>query len=170
LENFKMANGNVTLLFSEVLDKVHKAKTKAEKVAILIINDNSSLRMILKASFDPKIEWVIPQGEVPYKKNDAPIGTEHTVLQSEARKLWHFVKGADNDTTQPQKENMFIQMCEGLHETEAQLLCDAKDKKLHQVYKGLSKDVVREAFKWDENFMIEEAPKYPQAPGSASGV
>ena len=165
-----MANGNVTLLFSEVLDKVHKAKTKAEKVAILIINDNSSLRMILKASFDPKIEWVIPQGEVPYKKNDAPIGTEHTVLQSEARKLWHFVKGADNDTTQPQKENMFIQMCEGLHETEAQLLCDAKDKKLHQVYKGLSKDVVREAFKWDENFMQEEAPKYPQAPGSASGI
>ena len=165
-----MANGNVTLLFSEVLDKVHKAKTKAEKVAILIINDNSSLRMIIKVSFDPKIEWVIPQGEVPYKKNDAPIGTEHTVLQSEARKLWHFVKGADNDTTQPQKENMFIQMCEGLHETEAQLLCDAKDKKLHQVYKGLSKDVVREAFKWDENFMVEEAPKYPQAPGSASGV
>ena len=165
-----MANGNVTLLFSEVLDKVHKAKTKAEKVAILIINDNSSLRMILKASFDPKIEWVIPQGEVPYKKNDAPIGTEHTVLQSEARKLWHFVKGADNDTSQAQKENMFIQMCEGLHESEAQLLCDAKDKKLHQVYKGLSKDVVREAFKWDENFMQEEAPKYPQAPGSASGI
>ena len=165
-----MANGNVTLLFSEVLDKVHKAKTRAEKVAILIINDNSSLRMILKASFDPKIEWVIPQGEVPYTKNDAPMGTEHTMLQSEARKLWHFIKGADEETKQAQKEKMFIQMCEGLHETEAQLLCDAKDKKLHQVYKGLSKDVVREAFKWDENFMVEEAPKYPQAPGSASGV
>lgn len=162
--------GNFTPLFSEVLDKVHKAKTKSEKVAILIVNDSSSLRMLLKASFDPKIEWVIPTGEVPYTKNDAPIGTEHTVLQSEARKLWHFVKGADNDTSQAQKENMFIQMCEGLHESEAQLLCDAKDKKLHQVYKGLSKDVVREAFKWDENFMVEEAPKYPQAPGSASGV
>ena len=165
-----MANGNYTLLFSEVLDKVHKAKTKSEKVAILIVNDNSSLRMVLKASFDPKIEWVIPEGEVPYKKNDAPMGTEHTVLQSEARKLYHFIKGADNDTAQAQKERMFIQMCEGLHESEAQVLCDAKDKKLHQVYKGLSKDVVREAFKWDENFMIEEAPKYPQAPGSASGV
>jgi hypothetical protein len=49
-------------------------------------------------------------------------------------------------------------------------LCAAKDKRLHQVYKGLSKDVVREAFKWDENFMQVEAPKYPQAPGSASGV
>jgi hypothetical protein len=164
-----MANG-VTLLFSEVLDKVHKAKTKSEKIAILVINDNSSLRMVLKSSFDPKIEWVIPTGEVPYKKNDAPAGTEHTVLQSEARKLWHFVKGADNETTQAQKENMFIQMCEGLHESEAELLIAAKDKRLHQVYKGLSKDVVREAFKWDENFMQEEAPKYPQAPGSASGV
>ena len=164
-----MENG-ITLLFSEVLDKVHNAKTKSEKVAILIVNDNSSLRMVLKASFDPKIEWVIPQGEVPYTKNDAPMGTEHTMLQSEARKLWHFIKGADEETKQAQKEKMFIQMCEGLHETEAQLLCDAKDKKLHQVYKGLSKDVVREAFKWDENFMIEEAPKYPQAPGSASGV
>ena len=164
-----MANG-VTLLFSEVLDKVHKAKTKSEKIAILVINDNRSLRTILKSSFDPKIEWVIPTGEVPYKKNDAPAGTEHTVLQSEARKLWHFVKGADNETTQAQKENMFIQMCEGLHESEAELLIAAKDKRLHQVYKGLSKDVVREAFKWDENFMVEEAPKYPQAPGSASGI
>ena len=165
-----MANGNVTLLFSEVLDKVHKAKTKSEKVAILIINDNSSLRMVLKASFDPKIEWVIPEGEVPYTKNDAPMGTEHTVLQMEAKKLWHFIKGADNDTAQAQKERMFIQMCEGLHESEAQVLCDAKDKKLHQVYKGLSKDVVREAFKWDENFMIEAAPVYPAEPGSASGI
>ena len=112
-----MANGNVTLLFSEVLDNAHKAKTKAETVAILIVNDNSSLRMLLKASFDPTKEWVIPTGEVPYKKNDAPMGTEHTVLQSEARKLWHFIKGSDNGTTQHQKENMFIQMCEGLHES-----------------------------------------------------
>ena len=165
-----MANGNITLLFSEVLDKVHKAKTKAEKVAILIINDNSSLRMVLKASFDPKIEWVIPTGEVPYKKNDAPMGTEHTVLQSEARKLWHFIKGADNDTPQAQKEKMFIQMCEGLCHSEAKLLIAAKDKKLHQVYKGLSKDVVKEAFGWDDDFMIQKPPVYPQAPGSASGV
>ena len=164
-----MAN-NFTLLFSEILNKVHKAKTKAQKVEILQRYDTQSLRILLKASFDPTKEWVIPTGEVPYTKNDAPMGTEHTVLQSEARKLWHFIKGADNDTSQAQKENMFIQMCEGLHESEAELLCAAKDKRLHQVYKGLSKDVVREAFKWDENFMQEEAPKYPQAPGSASGV
>ena len=56
------------------------------------------------------------------------------------------IKGADNVTKQPQKENMFFQMLEGLHESEAKLLVNAKDKKLHQIYKGLSANVVREAF------------------------
>ena len=50
------------------------------------------------------------------------------------------------------------------------LLIAAKDKRLHQVYKGLSKDVVKEAFGWDDNFMIPAPEEYPQAPGSASGV
>ena len=159
-----------TLLFSEILDKVHKAKTKVEKVAILITNDSESLRMLLKASFDPTKEWVIPEGEVPYTPNEAPEGTEHTVLASETRKLWHFIKGADNETSQAQKEKMFIQMCEGLHESEAKLLIVAKDKRLHQVYKGLSKDVVKEAFGWDDNFMIPEPDVYPQGSRSASGL
>ena len=65
---------------------------------------------------------------------------------------------------------MFIQICEGLHESEAKLLIVAKDKRLHQVYKGLSKDVVKEAFGWDDNFMKPAPEKYPQAPGSASGI
>ena len=124
-----------TLLFSEVLDRVHKAKTKDQKVKILRDNNTPALRSVLKASFDPTKEWVIPEGEVPYTPNEAPEGTEHTVLASETRKLWHFIKGADNETSQAQKEKMFIQMCEGLCHAEAKLLIAAKDKKLHQVYK-----------------------------------
>ena len=46
-------NSNNTLLISEILDKVHKAKTKARKIEILQQHDSDSLRMILKASFDP---------------------------------------------------------------------------------------------------------------------
>ena len=65
---------------------------------------------------------------------------------------------------------MFVQMCEGLHQSEAELLVNAKDKKLHQVYKVLSTNVVREAFNWTEDFMTEAPEKYPQAPGSASGL
>ena len=84
-----------TLLFSEVLDRVHKAKTKDQKVKILRDNNTPALRSVLKASFDPKIRWVVPEGEVPFTKNDAPIGTEHTTLASESRKLFHFIKGGD---------------------------------------------------------------------------
>ena len=143
-----------TLLFSEVLDRVHKAKTKDQKVKILKDNNTPALRSVLKASFDPNIEWVLPEGDVPYTKNEAPIGTEHTTLATESRKLYHFIKGADGGTPQWKKEQMFVQMLEGLHESEAELLVNAKDKKLHQVYKGLSTNVVCEAFNWNDNFML----------------
>ena len=159
-----------TPLFSEVLDKVHKAKTKDKKVSILREHNTDSLRMLLKAAFDPKIEWVFPEGNVPYTPNDTPEGKEHTVLAMEARKLWHFIKGADNKTKQHQKENMFFQMLEGLHANEAELLVLCKDKKLHQHYKGLSANVVREAFGWDDNFAIPKPDEYPQAGRSASGL
>ena len=158
-----------TLLFSEILDLVHKAKTKEQKVKILKQYNTPALKAVIKSSFDPNIQWAIPKGDVPFTRNDVPIGTEHTVLATQSNKLWHFIRGADNETPQFKKEQMFIQMCEGLHETEAELLVNAKDKKLHQVYKGLSANVVREAFGWDENFMMLDTDPYHQAPGSASG-
>ena len=147
-----MPEQTYTPLFSEVLDRVHKAKTKDQKVKILRENNTDALRMVLKAGFDPKIEWLIPEGEVPFKANESEEGTEHTMLRKEARKLYRFIKGGDTTLPQFKRENMFIQMLEGLHITEAQLLIGAKDKKLHQVYKGLSKEVVKEAFGWNDNF------------------
>jgi len=164
-----MAEQNYTMLFSEILDQVHKAKTKDQKVKILRENNTDALRMLLKAAYDPKIKWVFPEGTVPYTPNEAPAGTEHTVLAMEAKKLWHFIDGADNQTKQHQKENMFFQMLEGLHESEAKLLVNAKDKKLHQHYKGLSANVVREAFEWDDNFVAIDY-SYPQEKGLASGA
>ena len=143
-----------TLIFSEVLDKVHKAKTKDQKVKILREHNTPALRSVLKSSFDPNIKWVLPEGEVPYRKNDAPIGTEHTTLATESSKLWHFIKGGDGQTPQWKKEQMFVQMLEGLHQTEAELLINAKEKKLHQVYKALSTNVVMEAFGWNEEFKL----------------
>ena len=159
-----------TLLFSEILDKVHKAKTKSQKVAILRQHNTDSLRMLLKASFDPTKIWVMPEGEVPYTPNEAPAGTEHTVLAQEAKKLWRFIKGADNVTKQHQKENMFFQMLEGLHESEAKLLIAAKDKRIHQVYKGLSTNVVKEAFDWNDDYKKDDQNVYHQNSRSASGL
>ena len=159
-----------TLLYSEILDKVHKAKTKDQKVLILKQNNSEGLRMVLKSSFDPKILWAIPEGEVPFRVNDVPAGTEHTVLAMESKKLWHFIKGADRTTPQHKKETMFIQMLEGLHESEAELLVAAKDKKVHQMYKGLSTNVVKEAFDWNDDYKKDDQNVYHQNSRSASGV
>lgn len=146
------------LLISEILDKVSKIKSKKDKVKFLQDNNTDSLRMVLKSAFDPKIKWLLPEGDVPYKRNDAPEGTEHSVLAYEARKLYHFMEGGNADITQGKRETMFIQMLEGLHETEADVLCAAKDKVLHQKYKGLSEPVVKEAFSWNDEFMQMDGP------------
>ena len=80
------------------------------------------------------------------------MGTEHSSLRIEAKRLYHFIKGGNDKLPQFKREDMFIQMLEGLHESEAELLINAKDKRLHQVYKGLSDAAVKEAFGWDDNY------------------
>ena len=159
-----------TLLISEILDLVHKAKTKDKKVEILRKYNSDALRMVIKSSFDPNIVWVMPKGNVPYTPNDAPAGTEHTRLATEAKKLYRFIRGGDNITPQFKKEQMFVQLLEGLHKDEAELLCYAKDKELHKIVKGLSAPVVRQAFGWDEDFMQIDLTTYPQGSRSASGL
>jgi hypothetical protein len=156
------------LLISEILEQVSKVKTKQEKINILRKHDHQSLRMVIKSSFDPKIEWLLPEGDVPYTRNDAPPGTEHSSLSYESRKLYYFIRGGNSKINQNKRESMFVQLLEGLHESEAALLVAAKDKKLHQMYKGLSVPVVKEAFNWNDEYMVDVVI-YPQTPGPANG-
>ena len=152
-----MAQSTYTPLISEILTKVNNAKVKEKKIKVLKEHDSEALRIICKTSFDPKIEWLLPKGTVPFKANEAPEGTEHTLLIQEAKKLFHFVKGGNDKLAGFKRENMFIQMLEGLHKSEADVLINAKDKRLHQVYKGLSDNVVKEAFNWDDNYNRKDA-------------
>ena len=145
-----------TPLMSEVLDKVAKAKTKKQKIELLRQHNTDALRMVIKSSFDPRIEWELPEGDVPYTPNEAPEGTEHNMLVHEARTLYHYIKGGNPKLTQNRRENMFIQLLEGLHQSEAEIIVAAKDKGLHRKYKGLSANVVREAFGWTEDYMQPE--------------
>jgi len=144
------------LLLTEVLAKVHGAKTKAQKIKILQEEDCLALRQICQWSFNPKIESQLPSGTPPYIANEAPEGTEHMLLRTEGNTLWHFVKtngkSADPNLQSTLRERMFIRLLEGLHKDEAKLLCLVKEKRLHQVYKGLSTQVVSDAFRWNEDF------------------
>ena len=148
--------GENVQLMSEILTKVNNAKDKPKKIAILQQNASAPLKQVLKGAFDSNIVWDLPAGDPPYIANEAPIGTEHGLLRNEAKRLWHFVKGADNDLTKTQKETMFIQMLEGLHQDEAKVLLGMKNQSLNKMYKGLTESVVKEAFGWNDSFMREE--------------
>ena len=133
------------LLINEVLQKVSNAKTKPEKVKLLKEYNTNALRSILIANFDESIVSLLPPGEVPYTPNDAPEGTEHTVLEKEYRKLYLFFKGGSSTLKQSKREELFIQMLEGLTAGEAEVLCLVKDKKLGKRWK-ITKACVEEAF------------------------
>jgi hypothetical protein len=134
------------LLISEVLQKAHSAKTKAAKIAVLKENNSPALRSILIINFDDSIVARVPLGEeVPYRPNDAPMGTEHTILEQETKKLYRFFKGGDDTLSNMKIENMFLQMLEGLHESEAEVLVKAVNKTLHKKYR-VTLAVVKEAF------------------------
>jgi len=142
-----------TLTFHEILLKVNNAKDKPKKLQVLKHYDTPELRMILKGAFDPNIEWLLPDSNPPYKENEAPEGTEHTYLKREARRLYHFIKGGNPNLSQNKREAMFVQILEGLTKPEAELLIATKDKTLNKKYKGLTANLVKEAFGWNDSFM-----------------
>jgi len=133
------------LLINEVLQKVSNAKTKPQKIKLLKEFNTNALRAILIANFDESIVSLLPPGEVPYVPNDAPEGTEHSVLEKEYRKLYLFFRGGSTTLKQSRREELFIQMLEGLTAGEAEVLILVKDKKLGKRWK-ITKAVVSEAF------------------------
>ena len=141
------------LSFHEILTKVNNAKDKPKKIEVLKKYDTNELRMFLKGAFDEKLEWLLPEGKPPYTVNEAPVGTEHTWLKQEVKRMFHFLKGGNPQLSQMKRDNMFIQMLEGLSEEEAKLLVWAKDNELNKHYKGLTANLIKEAFDWNDDFM-----------------
>jgi len=140
-------------LISEIFTKINNAKDKPKKIEVLRQYDTPGMRMILKGAFDPKIEWDLPEGTPPYIANEAPAGTEHTYLEVEAKRLYNFAVGGNEQLNKIRKETLFIQMLEGLHADEAKVLIDVKNKSLNKTYKGLTSEMVKEAFGWNADFV-----------------
>ena len=130
----------------QILEMVHKAKTREQKSQILKDNDEFALQAVLQTAFHPDVEWLLPKGTPPYvampPSNDTPKG-----LYSEVKKFYLFVKGGDSETINTVKrEQLFIQMLETLDPTEAKLVIDLKDRKITGKYKGLTYKLVKDTW------------------------
>ena len=129
----------------EILELASKQRAKAKKIEILQQYENDALKTIFIWNFDETVISVLPVGEVPFNKNEVPVGTDHTSLRREYKHLYNFVKGGNDGLSGLRRETMFIQMLEGLHPEEAELICLCKDKRLAEKYK-ITYDIVKQAY------------------------
>jgi len=158
----------------EVLDLVSRQTTKAKKIQVLKKYEDSSIKSILIWNFDESIISVLPEGTVPYTGYDdqttysGTLSTKidyeiramhetgnfslgssdkegHTTIRRESKNFYHFVKGGNPNMNNLRRETMFINILEGLHPLEAEIVSLCKDKRLGEVYK-ITKDDVVEAY------------------------
>ena len=129
----------------EILAHVSKQRSVAKKVEALQQYRNDALVSILIWNFDDSVQSLLPEGQVPFEKNEVPVGTDHTSLRREWKNLYHFVRGGNDKLSKTRRESMFIQMLEGLHPEEAEIICLVKDKNLGTKYK-LTQDQVSKAY------------------------
>ena len=132
-------------LVTEILQKVSSAKTKKENVDLLQEYNNNGLRAVLIINFDESLKFLLPEGDVPFSANDAPAGTDHTRLDHEYRGLYRYFKGGDSSIKSMKREQLFVQLLEGLYKDEAEMLVLACNKDLQSKYR-VTKAVVSEAF------------------------
>lgn len=162
----------------EILQVVSKQRSNAKKVEALKKFEHPSLKSLFIWNFDETVISLLPPGEVPYasaqeqsslsgtlsgkiedsivKMNELKsnsIGSQdqgRSSIRKEYKKFYNFVKGGNDGLSSIRRETMFINILEGLHPLEAEILCLVKDKKLEEKYK-ITKNIVSEAYpdiKW----------------------
>ena len=155
----------------EILELVSKQRSNAKKVEVLKDYEHDSLKSIFIWNFDETVISLLPEGDVPYGDvKDQNVysgslsenlsrearggesatqqdlqGRGRTSLRREYQNLYHFVKGGNDSLSTIRREMMFINILEGLHPKEAEVLCLVKDKQLTTKYK-ISLENVKEAY------------------------
>ena len=151
----------------QALEEMDKAKAFEDKVMILQRYNSDPLRLLIRLNFDPNLKMDLPEGAPPYKTDkNIQDGMGQTNLYTENRRFYIWL---DRNVQLPKvkKEQLFIQMLEGLQWKEAEDVILAKDRKLHTKYKTLHPKVVQAAYPGLIPPDITELPKEPKAPKKA---
>jgi hypothetical protein len=136
------------LYIPEILQQVADAKPEDRSNVLKKNAGNALLREVLLLNFGPAV-FDLPAGKAPYKPSPQPLGLTETNLYAESRRMYLLIKNhprRPKNLKRIQIENIFIQMLEGIHPSEAEMMMVLKDKELAKTYSGLTEDVVRAAF------------------------
>ncbi len=131
----------MNLGMAEILRKASELPTREEKVKYLQKNYSPALGLVLQAALDPAIKWDLPDGKPPYKPLASNTDQQYMLYQ-QAKKLNKFFVG--NTFEKTKRELMFVQLLESCDPEDAELLINAKDKKL--LFKGITVGLINKAF------------------------
>lgn len=129
----------------EIFAAVVAERTKDKKIGILQQYNENFIKSLLIWNFDPSVQSVLPEGEVPIQENENAEKSPSSNIRKEWSKFYNFVKGGNDAMNRLRKETMFINMLESFHPGEAEVLCLVKDKKLQTKY-NITKELVSEAY------------------------
>jgi hypothetical protein len=130
------------LSISEILKKASQSATDQDRANTLRAHDTVPLRQVLWVALDPRVKWLLPEGNPPYKPCDL-VDQQHRLF-TEARKFYLFLEGGNPNLKQLRREALFIELLESLDPEDAKLVLAAKDKKIP--YPGITTEVVNLAF------------------------
>ena len=131
---------SIPLIFEEVA----ASNSIEARKKVLLENESNPLKEILKYAFHPDIKFALPPGKPPYKTIGSPDEYNPTYLYPNIRKFYLYIEGGHDGLTQLRREQLFVQMLEGLHPKEAAVVIQVKDKKLN--YRGLTFKLVKTTF------------------------
>lgn len=129
------------LFISEVFEKIRSFSSDEEKVKFLKENLSVPLQHFLYQNFSSKIEFLLPSTPAPFKPTPYPITLADANLYREFKKMYLFYKGGHPSLHQARREQLWIQLLEGLAKEEAEFLETLKNKKLEQRY-GITRKIV----------------------------
>lgn len=104
--------------------------------------DGGPLGLMFKFAFLPAGKFLLPDGEPPFKPAPEPLGMSPARFIQEIRKFKHFVR---TDLSNTKREQLFIQMLESIHPTEAKILIAIKDQNLPKLYPNITRKVLADA-------------------------
>ena len=118
------------IFLPELLTKIN------EDVSILNkYKGDESFTLLFKHAFDPAHKFIMPEGDPPFKPDAAPIGMSPAILRQELKKMYVFCRA---DLKSTRREELFVQLLENIHPTEATLLLKIKDQALTELYPNIT--------------------------------
>lgn len=129
-----------TKYITEVFDEIAKDASKAANY-----REDFAFKTILKCAFDTEYKFMLPAGDPPYKPAPQPMGMTSANLRNEMRRMYIFTKFSDVKT-KLRREQLYVQLLESIHPSEAKLLNAVKDQKLDALYPKVTAEFVKKNF------------------------